>query len=81
MPDRKIAADIREIKRDGGPSDYEIRLVPREPVPGLNADAIVLQLKNGATQAQVEKLQAMINLLAVELRLYTPTRTSWRTFC
>ncbi len=69
MPDRKIAAKINEIKRDGAPSDFEIGLVPREPVPGLNADAVVLQLKQGATQDQVEKLQAMINLLAVELKL------------
>ncbi len=71
MPDRAIAAKINKPDEKAGKSDFSLDLVPRRPLDGLGSNTVVLKLKDGATEGQVEKLQALINLLVVDA-LITP---------
>ncbi len=65
MPDRKFAASFH----DHGTSGFVIELVPRRDLETLAGKKIVMQIKDGATREQVDKLQSMINLLGIDLRL------------
>ncbi len=66
MPDRSIAAKINKPDEKAGRTGFSLDLVPRRPLDGLALSTIVLKLKDGATDGQVEKLQALINLLVVD---------------
>ncbi len=72
MPDRAIAAKINKPDEKAGKSTFSLELVPRHPLDGLNASTIVLNMKEGATDGQVEKLQALLNLLVVDASLVQP---------
>ena len=73
MPDRNFAAKINEPAEDGEPKEFSVELVARRPVEGLDGGNVVLKLKDGALKSQAEALQAMINLLGVEIRLSKPS--------
>lgn len=68
MPDRKLAAKYIEPE-EGSSGDIRIELKPRTPVDGLEGKSIFLDLKHGATKDQAGELEAMLNLLCVELRV------------
>ncbi len=67
MPDRKFAANFTGDDTSG----FLVELVSRLDTDSLAGNKVIIQIKDGATKGQVDKLQAMINLLGVDLRLET----------
>lgn len=65
MTDRSFAATFKGDEVSG----FVIELVPRRDIETLLGQKVVMVVKDGATRDQVDKLQASINLLGVDIRI------------